>query len=236
MTVLITFDLDNTLWDVDPVIVRANHALYHWFEERLPGFNQHFSADELDKVKKEVVEESPHLKADISKLRIEMYRVALEQFGLPLVDAQRLAKEAFAFFHNWRQKVDLYPNTKDVLSLLAKQYRLAVITNGNADVFSEHIGLGSVFEFAIRADQVGVAKPEAGIFYEAANQANLSIDNMIHVGDHPHDDVQGINVVGGRSIWFNRHGARKWMLDWGKQPDSEVHSLSELPNAIRSLI
>ena len=30
---LISFDLDNTLWDVDPALVRAEHAMEKWFDE-----------------------------------------------------------------------------------------------------------------------------------------------------------------------------------------------------------
>lgn len=236
MTVLVTFDLDNTLWDVEPVIVRANHAMWHWFEDKLPGFNQAFGNEELNALKMALLQEFDHLKADISKLRIESYRLALVEFGLTTKAAQQLAEDAFQFFHQWRQKVDLYPEAMTTLKHLSQHYRLAVITNGNADVFHEHIGLGEVFEFAIRADQVGVAKPHADIFHQAASRAKVDVNNIIHIGDHPSDDVKGVNDVGGKSIWFNRHGARKWSSDWEGLPDVEVHALEELLEAVAKLV
>lgn len=236
MTRLITFDLDNTLWDVDPVIVRADYAMSHWFDDRFPGFNQMFGSEELQELKTNLIDDSPNLKANISELRIETYRLALEKFGLPKGEAREIAKSAFDFFHMWRQRVDLYPQTEKILWQLANRYRLAVITNGNADVFHEHIGLGGSFEFAIRADQVGIAKPNVEIFHKAAEQAKVATSNIIHVGDHPHDDVKGINHAGGQSVWFNRHGARRWLDEWGEGPNIEIHSLEELPVAIDALI
>ncbi|WP_315982217.1 hypothetical protein [Aliamphritea spongicola] len=33
----ITFDLDDTLWAVDPVITHANNTLYGWLDEHAPN-------------------------------------------------------------------------------------------------------------------------------------------------------------------------------------------------------
>jgi len=236
VTSLITFDLDNTLWDVEPVIVRADQAMFHWFEDRFPGFNQAFDQAALFKIKKQLFDESKALQADISRLRVEVYRIALHQFGLPKEEAELVAQTAFNYFHEWRQKVDLYPGTKKVLWQLSNHYRLAVITNGNADVYHPDVGLADSFEFAVRADKEGIAKPSAQIFEKAASLANLDVTNLIHVGDNVHDDVNGINQVGGRSIWFNRHGARRWQDTWQGRPDAEVHSLEELPEVIAALV
>ena len=236
MTRLITFDLDNTLWDVEPVIVRADQAMFHWFEDRFPGFNQAFDQAALFKLKQQLLEDSSSLRADISRLRVEVYRVALQDFGLPKEEAALVAQSAFDYFHEWRQKVDLYPGTKKVLWQLANHYRLAVITNGNADVFHPDVGLSDSFEFAVRADKEGIAKPNADIFLKTAELAGVDVSNLIHVGDNVYDDVNGINQVGGRSIWFNRHGARRWQDKWPSRPDAEVHALEELPEVIADMI
>lgn len=232
MSRIITFDLDNTLWDVEPVILRAEYAMEHWFEDRFPGFSQQFTDIKLNDIKQQLIEKDPSLKMDISRLRVEMYRRSLLQFGLPSEEAVKVAIAAFSHFHEWRQKVDYYPHTLDILKQLRKAYLLAVITNGNADVFHPYVGLGHVFEFAIRADQEGVSKPDMSLFKKAASQSNMSLSQMIHVGDHPYDDVYGANQAGCLSVWFNRHGARRWKDEWPGRPDAEIHSLVELPGVI----
>ncbi len=235
MTVLITFDLDNTLWDVSPVIVRAEYAMESWFEERFPGFYLQFGGDAQQAMRQTILEQEPALIADLTRLRLSIYQRALKAFGLPTEEANMVAQSALAHFCEWRQKVDLFPHVSDVLAELHQDYRLAVITNGNADVFHPYVGLGHYFEFAVRADQYGVAKPAPDLFQHAANQAGVAAESLIHVGDHPIDDVLGAANAGARSIWFNRHGARRWGEDWGTRSHAEIHSLLELPSAIQAL-
>jgi FMN hydrolase / 5-amino-6-(5-phospho-D-ribitylamino)uracil phosphatase len=234
--VLVTFDLDNTLWDVEPVIVRAEYAMESWFEERFPGFAQQHSLSARDELKKAVLSNRPELAPNLTALRLAIYKLALKQFGLPSEEADSVAQAALAHFCEWRQKVDLYPHVVDVLEALRQDYALAVITNGNADVFHPYVGLGRYFNFAVRADEVGVAKPDASVFLIAARKAGVDVSELIHVGDHPTDDVFGSSNAGAKSVWFNRHGAQRWADDWGTRSHAEIHSLLELPTVIRSLL
>ncbi|MBR7889994.1 HAD-IA family hydrolase [Marinomonas sp. A79] len=236
MSVLVTFDLDNTLWDVAPVIMRAEYAMSSWFDERFPGFNEQFPMAIREEIKAQVLEASPQLAPNLTELRLAIYKVALKQFGLPTEEADAIASAALAHFCEWRQKVDLYPHTVDVLEALSQEYTLGVITNGNADVFHPYVGLGQYFDFAIRADQLGVAKPSIDVFSAAAQKAGVDLSELIHIGDHPVDDVFGASNAGARSVWFNRHGAQRWGDDWGMPSNAEVHSLLELPTVIRSLM
>jgi putative hydrolase of the HAD superfamily len=236
MSVLVTFDLDNTLWDVAPVITRAEYAMESWFEDRFPSFSQQFPFSAREVVKQTILAEKPEIAFNLTALRLDMYKFTLKKFGLPSEEANLIAEAALAHFCEWRQRVDLFPHVVDVLEELNQDYDLAVITNGNADVFHPYVGLGQYFDFAIRADQVGAAKPDADVFSMAAKTAGLDPAHIIHVGDHPVDDVFGAANVGARSIWFNRHGARRWSDEWGARSNAEVHSLLELPAAIRSLL
>lgn len=236
MSVLITFDLDNTLWDVAPVIMRAEYAMESWFEERFPGFSQQYSVAAREALKNNVLSLKPEIAFNLTAVRLAVYKLALKQFGLPSEEAESVAGAALAHFCEWRQKVDLYPHVVDVLEVLGQDYALAVITNGNADVFHPYVGLGQYFSFAVRADEVGVAKPDANVFLIAAKKAGVDVSEIIHVGDHPTDDVFGASNAGARSVWFNRHGAQRWSDEWGTRSHAEIHSLLELPTVIRSLL
>ena len=236
MSVLVTFDLDNTLWDVDPVIVRAEYAMESWFEERFPGFSDQFTSAERDLFKAQILKKCPEKASNLTALRLDIYLLALKKFGLPSEEAKSVAEAALAHFCEWRQRVDLFPHVIEVLESLYQDFSLAVITNGNADVFHPYVGLGQYFEFAVRADQIGVAKPDAQTFLHAAKLAKLDVSQIIHIGDHPVDDVFGAASAGARSVWFNRHGARRWDEKWGSHSNAEIHSLLELPTVISSLV
>src|SRR6185437_194075 len=43
----IAFDLDNTLWDVGPVIVRAEQCLHDWLRQHCPRIAARVSIDEM---------------------------------------------------------------------------------------------------------------------------------------------------------------------------------------------
>lgn len=236
MKKLVAFDLDNTLWDVDPVIQRAEYAMESWFEDRFPGFGVRYPFAAREEIRQGLIIENPNLLSDITMLRYEIYKKALKQFGLPTEEASSVAQAALSYFSEWRQKVDLYPHVKEVLEGLQADYSLIVITNGNADIFHPYIGIGHYFDFAIRADQVGVAKPDVKLFEMAVERSGVTIENMVHIGDHPLDDVAGAANAGIKSIWFNRHGARRWHEDWTLRSDAEVHSILALPEAIRLLL
>ena len=44
---VITFDLDNTLWDVEPALIRAEEAQQSWLLEHRPGAVEAFDHDAL---------------------------------------------------------------------------------------------------------------------------------------------------------------------------------------------
>lgn len=51
----ICFDLDNTLWDVEPVLARAERILTDWLEARYPKIPQRFSAREMQQVRAQLL-------------------------------------------------------------------------------------------------------------------------------------------------------------------------------------
>ena len=43
----ITLDLDDTLWPVSPVIMRAEQALYRWLQEHYPRITDRYTERDL---------------------------------------------------------------------------------------------------------------------------------------------------------------------------------------------
>lgn len=235
MKTLISFDLDNTLWDVDPTLTRAEHAMEKWFEDNFPGFAERFYTPTMDPIKYEIYELYPEIKHDVTKVRLAQYKLALQRYGLPAEEAEQRAEQAFNVFYDWRQRIDLYPDVHPTLTKLAERYELAALTNGNADVYHPYIALEHYFGTVIRADKEGIAKPDPEIFARLSERTQTPMDRIVHVGDHPIDDVQGAVNAGARAVWFNRHGARRWRSEWSVTPDAEVHSLPELIALIENM-
>ena len=58
---VITFDLDNTLWDVEPVLLRAEDVQQDWLKQHRPGAVEAFDHEALFEFKKSVWKRNPHL-------------------------------------------------------------------------------------------------------------------------------------------------------------------------------
>ena len=201
---LVTFDLDNTLWQVDAVIHRAEKETRNWIQPHVPKYASYMNPENVASLRARVLEEDPDARHDVSALRIHMMRLAFEQCGLTPTAADTKAREAFAVFIQWRNTITFYDGAEDTLNNLSQRYQLAALTNGNADI--QKLGLDRYFSFAISAADVGSSKPGPEMFLEALRRANVSPKQTAHVGDNPIDDIEGANRVGIHSIWVNFDG------------------------------
>lgn len=225
---LVTFDLDNTLWDVDSVIHQAEAELRQWIGERVPEFSGRFRGEELSKVRSAVLHEQPALAHDVSSLRRAVLHQAFTLLGYGTGEARRLAEDAFDVFYEARQQVVFYDGALEVLDELAGTFRLGALTNGNADV--GRIGLTRFFSFAFSSADVGARKPAPDIFQAALRHCRVRAAETIHVGDNLIDDIQGAGSLGIHTIWTNHAGAQA-PAD-AHPPTLTVAHLRELPTAV----
>ncbi|MEC4021481.1 HAD-IA family hydrolase [Pseudomonas fulva] len=219
---LITFDLDDTLWDTAPVIASAEVVLRDWLQANAPLLGD-VPVEHLFAIRERIVLAEPELKHRISALRRRVLTRALEDVGYGQTQAQQLAEQGFEVFLQARHKVEIFPEVQPMLELLSQHYALGVITNGNADV--SRLGLADYFRFALCAEDLGIGKPDPAPFEEALRRSGVPASEAVHVGDHPRDDIAGAQRAGLRAVWFNPQ-AKAWV---GEQaPDAEIQRLSHL--------
>jgi putative hydrolase of the HAD superfamily len=207
----IIFDLDNTLWDVWPVIVRAEQEMYAFLAERYPRVAAKYSVESLRTEREHVAHDEPQMSHDFTYLR----KASLKRCAQAVGYAEAMAEEAFAVFYRARNTVTLYRDVLPALELLRSRYRLYSLTNGNADLKS--IGLDRYFAASFAAREVGVLKPDPAVFKHVLAHAQLDPEQVLHIGDDPIADVQGARHVGMHSLWINRAGAR-WDHALGVHP------------------
>ena len=221
----ISFDLDDTLWPIWPVIERAEKALLDWLSEHAPMTAALFaSPTALREIREHmhavILKTKPEIAHDLSAIRKESIRLALYRAG----DNPLLADQAFAAFFAERNRVEFYDDAMPAIQALAKRYPLISLSNGNAQL--DQVGLQPYFKAALSATGFGMAKPDVRIFHEAARLAGVPPQEVLHVGDDAALDVLGALDAGMQTVWLNRQD-KLWPHDH-VSPTLEIVSLTEL--------
>jgi FMN hydrolase / 5-amino-6-(5-phospho-D-ribitylamino)uracil phosphatase len=198
----ICFDLDNTLWEIEPVLMRAERILADWLAGRYPKIPAAFPPAEILKVREALACERPDQAHDLTFLRREAFARVAAAVGYDRDTACAIAHEAFDLWHAARNEVTPYTEVVPALARLGARFRLATLSNGNADLV--RIGLAHHFEITLHAAALGCAKPDARSYERLAAALTLNPAEILFVGDEPHADVIGPRAAGMQTVWVNR--------------------------------
>ena len=222
---MITFDLDDTLWDNKPTITNAEIKTRKWIEEKV-GAIEWGDLNDFLQLREALIRKDKSIAWDISKLRIEIFKEKIK--GLVSNDEiTKLAEEAFSYFLKKRHEIELFPGVEDALKALSENYMLGVLTNGNADIYK--LSIGKYFEFSISSLEAQNSKPNKPHFELAKSHLpNLKYSEMLHIGDHQINDIFGAHALGMEVLWFNNAKAL-WEQNFEK-PDQfyDWHSLAKI--------
>ncbi|MBV8496345.1 MAG: HAD-IA family hydrolase [Gammaproteobacteria bacterium] len=216
----IAFDLDNTLWDVEPVLARAEACLDAWLREHCPRIAQRLSSEDMRRAREQLARREPHNAHDVTYLRLTALAGHAREHGYD----ERLAHEAFAVFLAARSEVQLFNDVAPGLARLGARFALGSLSNGNADL--AQIGLGQVFAVSLNARQIGAAKPERHCFERLARELAVPPGQVLYVGDDPLLDVDAARAAGCAAAWMNRR-AQPWPAQL-RPPQFTVRDCAEL--------
>ena len=212
----ICFDLDDTLWDMTPVIPRAERILYQWLADNYPRVTTVFTPAEIRELRSRAAAQWPEFGHDLTALRLQVLRQIADAAGYD----EAMVRGAFDVFIEARNAVTLYSDVLPALAELSRDFRLIALSNGNADL--ERIGIAQHFDAAFSARDFGVAKPHSRFFELAAARSGSALSEMLHIGDHPENDVTAAERAGMRAVWLNRKG-QPW-----PDPEPPTHEISAL--------
>jgi FMN hydrolase / 5-amino-6-(5-phospho-D-ribitylamino)uracil phosphatase len=194
----VAFDLDNTLWDIAPVIERAEARLHAWLHEHCPRIPESVSLADMRAAREALAREEPHNAHDFTYLRV----TALARHARECGYEEEVAHRAFEVFFAARNELDLFADVRPALERLRTRYLLATFSNGNADL--ARVGLADFFVVSLNARQIGVGKPHPRCFERIAEELRVSLHEIVYVGDDPILDVEASRAAGLRSAWVNR--------------------------------
>ncbi len=171
----------------------------------------------------------------------EQIRAFLEFAALDATDADLLDALAASFGDAIRTKLPiLYPHIAAVLATLKRHgYRIGLISNTGRTwgrflrPIQDDLGIGKYFDDRVFSDELGVRKPEPGIFESALSHLGLRPEEVVHVGDDLEADVAGSKALGLRAVWFDvghasEHAVHDPSAAGTGTPDAAIHDHREL--------
>ncbi len=238
---VILFDADGTLFDFERAEGHALAAAFAdlgepWSDRLLPAY-QRINANLWRELEKGNI--------TTRYLRTERFARFCREVGSK-ADATELAGRYLA---RLGEASFLLDGAEGVIRHLSGRHRLAIITNGLSEVQHARISrspLCDLFEAVIVSEEVGVQKPEAGIFQAAFDVLRVTDrSRAIMVGDSLSSDIQGGANFGIATCWLNRrpeapsvrsgsggpagtHPAPSSLGSSGPRPDWEISDLREL--------
>lgn len=217
---ILSFDLDDTLWPVGPVIAAAESELLSWLRARYPRTVSAHDIESMRALRAGVAERFPEHGHDLTFLR---HRSLKDLFGAAGL-AESLADEALEVFFAARNRVELYDDVRPSLLRLRSRYRLFAVSNGNADL--QRCGIADLFSGHVTASAAGAAKPDARIYAALLDLAGVEAHQVVHIGDDPLADVVGATQAGLQAVWLNRD-ARPWPPQF-ERPARTISTLAEI--------
>ena len=196
----ISFDLDDTLYDNQPIIENAELSILAYLNKNFPELAE-LTRKQWLLYKDLEIKHFPALAHDVSLARQQTLIRVMTIYGIPQFKAVEYAKQAFAEFIRLRSAFTVPQKSVQLLERIGQSYPVIAITNGNVDEFQ--IQLDDKFQFILKAGKGFRSKPQGDLFIEAARRLDIEVTDILHIGDHLITDVYGAQNNGAQAVWFN---------------------------------
>ena len=201
----IFFDLDHTIWDFDKNAEEALQELYVIHQLEAIGLSSPQAFIET------YTRNNHQLWSDYHIGKITTERLREERFRKTFLDLEvhpDSIPEGFedAYVKLCPTKTNLFPHAHETLEYLQGKYTLHLISNGFKEsqaIKIDGTGIGKYFKHIIISEDVGVNKPDKGIFEYAVNLAGTTKAESLMIGDSLEADVRGALDFGMDAIYFN---------------------------------
>ncbi len=218
----VCFDLDGTLYDFIKVMKHSLRVTLAELARRIPECGEKLTIDKMIQIRNHTAQELKGKTTNLEEVRLESFRRTLNYCG---ANDDEFAEQLNQLYlkHRFEDMV-LFDDALPTLEGLKGRYTLSIISNGNS--YPRKLGLEDYFQFIILAQDVGIEKPDPGIFHLAIERAGCLPDEFLYVGDSQESDILGARRAGIKIVWFNRTNAQ--LQPNIPPPDYEISALSML--------
>jgi putative hydrolase of the HAD superfamily len=173
------------------------------------------------------------LRGFVPGFRAAVWRDALAKMGR--IDGARADELSRAYIRIRRSREEIDPEAGAVVAALARDHRLAIVTNGAGDVQREKLSrtpFARHLSAIVISMEEGIGKPDPRIFQRALDLMGVAATEAVMVGDSLVRDVAGARRAGIATVWLDR---KLWDEPRTIVPDARIERLSDLPAALDAL-
>lgn len=142
-------------------------------------------------------------------------KIKLQFETLKLTDVLSAKKIAETCYENTLQTIR---HTSEVLNELKNYYPMILVSNfyGNLRTVLDEFRLTEYFREIIESAEVGIRKPDPGIYKLGIDKFGLHSGEVVIIGDSYKNDINPANALGCPSIWLKGKG-------WDDKDDTIEH-------------
>ncbi len=188
---LISFDLDNTLYDNRPVIKTAELKNKEYLQQEFKAQHKEFDFDRFLDIRNRLMESKSQQQnefaialEDLTYLRKQV----LQEFCECLQNADAIVEKALNLFLVYRSRVEVPDEITKMLATLSTHYTLVSITNGNCD--ADKTPMAGFFKRNYAPHLGFRAKPHRHMLEEALSDFKLAPHQLLHIGDQIDTDAK----------------------------------------------
>ena len=209
MKTAVFFDLDDTLYDFglvthEELVVRLSRLLGEADQDRLEEALKAYEA-----VREQTWQEYMQGQLTFEQVRVARFHRVLNRMNLQR-ERELVQAEADGFLTGWMHRIRPFAGVEPLLSSLAGEVTLGVITNGQPQQTATKLSLLGLVQWfdaslVLTSEGVGRAKPDRVIFDLALERAGVDPGYALMVGDSPEADIEGSLRAGwAGAVWLNR--------------------------------
>ncbi len=225
----VVFDLDHTLFD-----------RYATIRQIVPGLKEHFDLN--DDITDEIFADEICYgdKHNVHKGWEGIHKHLISKGIFKTIPTfEEYTKILLSHFRNIAVKYDF---SIPVLEELKKEgYKVGLITNGDPTLQYQKLRmleLDNVFDAVIVSGETPYEKPQKEIFLMMADKLNtdessININEIMYVGDHPLNDVDGARNAGCVPVWVKTTGT--WIFPEIEKPELQIETVEKLPELLKEI-
>ena len=225
----VVFDLDHTLFDRYETLKIAFVGFYDHYRDRIP---QELSYDEFVSRFIEIEKKNIHFGWK------QLFKAMGEAGIITPFREDEYSEATEVIWHKcWTKAAVEFPFAKSVLCRLRDMgFKIGLVTNGPHETQTaklDLLGLSDYFDEIVISGDVGVHKPNAEPFLVLSRKIGIPPEELLYVGDHPLNDVDGSRRAGYTPVWVRTIDA--WLFDDIEKAPFEVKTVEELPSLLEKI-